>query len=636
MKGVAFLNTRIGRRFVAIFLAISLVPLLTAGWIAFRSSESAVRQQTQSVLRAAADGAEAELREFLKHMEEQTTGIAEDKKIREILQSGLAGPLALPTPGVPNVPSPASDLPAFLARLHEIESDTEEIFILGTDGTVVASSLRENIGKRFAGAEFFQRGSQKFFPGEVSTNSDGSGLTWIMAAPIKDTPSARPLGVVAVRVNPRTLSDLTSGRRILAAGAGTQSFRIGDTGETYIVNRHGFMITESRYNTNSVLKVKVNSLPVRTALQRGEEVNADYTDYRGVEVRGASAVLPDMGWVLVTEVDFAQAFAPIRRFQRGLLELTGALTLAVMLLAWTSARRIVRPIQMLAESDRALARGDQNAAVAPEKDLPDDEIGEVVRMRNARVRALVEASAALEDRTAKLRGALGELEKMSYSLIHDMRAPLRAIANFGGMVMDNDIDRLSPESREYLARMKGAAIRMDRLICDVFNYNLIVRGDVPLHPVNTAELVREIVQTYPSLQAAKITLATELPPVRGNEALLTQCFSNLLENAVKFHKPGHIPEITVTAERIASRVRISIEDNGIGIAPEFQERAFGIFERGVNSQEGTGIGLAIVRKAVERMRGRVGVISQAGQGTRFWFELNAADVITQNGAESAS
>jgi signal transduction histidine kinase len=209
--------------------------------------------------------------------------------------------------------------------------------------------------------------------------------------------------------------------------------------------------------------------------------------------------------------------------------------------------------------------------------------------------------------------------------MHDMRANIRSITSFGSMVMDNYVERLSAESREYLARMKSAALRMDRLICDVLNYSLIVRGNVPLHAVNTAELLREIVHTYPSLQNANITVPEKMPSVQGNEGLLTQCFSNLLDNAVKFAQPGRTPEVGVSGDRIGDRVRIWIEDNGIGIAPEFQERVFGIFERGDNVRGGTGIGLAIVRKAVERMGGRVGLISKPGEGSRFWIELAAAN-----------
>jgi signal transduction histidine kinase len=94
---------------------------------------------------------------------------------------------------------------------------------------------------------------------------------------------------------------------------------------------------------------------------------------------------------------------------------------------------------------------------------------------------------------------------------------------------------------------------------------------------------------------------------------------------VKFVKPGQIPEINITGERNGGWIRIWVEDNGIGIPETFQEWIFGMFQRGSNSQEGTGIGLAIVRKTVERMRGRVGVISEPDWGSRFWIELQSAD-----------
>src|SRR5947207_6587615 len=99
-------------------------------------------------------------------------------------------------------------------------------------------------------------------------------------------------------------------------GADTQSFRIGETGETYIVNHNKLMITESRFVKDSVLKVKVDSEPVRVALSQGKELTGDYQDYRGRTVSGASTVIPETGWVVLTEIDFTQAFAPLQRLER--------------------------------------------------------------------------------------------------------------------------------------------------------------------------------------------------------------------------------------------------------------------------------------------------------------------------------
>lgn len=234
----------------------------------------------------------------------------------------------------------------------------------------------------------------------------------------------------------------------------------------------------------------------------------------------------------------------------------------------------------------------------------------------------------VQERTAKLRETIAELEYMSYSIMHDMRAPLRAITAYSEMIGLDSATQLSHQSQEFLARAKTAARRMDELICDVLNYSRLVRQGLELQPVNLVELLSGIIDTYPAFQPPKVNIriAPDLPPVQGNEAALTQCFSNLLDNAVKFVRPGELPVVEITGELNHGRVRIVVKDNGIGIQKELHERIFGIFQRGSNEYEGTGIGLAIVHKAIERMGGKAGVESEPGQGSRFWIELPAAAV----------
>jgi len=240
-----------------------------------------------------------------------------------------------------------------------------------------------------------------------------------------------------------------------------------------------------------------------------------------------------------------------------------------------------------------------------------------------RVNASLEGT--VKDRTEKLREMIDELQHVSYSITHDMRAPLRAMTSFSQMLLES-ADTLSAENRDYCQRILTGAARMDRLIQDALSYSRAVLQDLPLEPVDLSKLVRGVLDTYPNFHPEKSDVRVEgkLPTVLGNEALLTQCFSNLLGNAVKFVAPGVRPNVRIFSETVGDEFKIWVEDNGIGIPKHAQNRLFGMFQKLDNQYEGTGIGLAIVRKVVERMGGQVGVESEPGKGSRFWVSLRRA------------
>jgi PAS domain S-box-containing protein len=233
------------------------------------------------------------------------------------------------------------------------------------------------------------------------------------------------------------------------------------------------------------------------------------------------------------------------------------------------------------------------------------------------------------ERTAKLQELVGELEHFSYTITHDMRAPLRAMQGFAGMMEETCAQCQKHEAKDFLHRIGTSAARMDLLITDALSYSRTVRQELTLAPVDAAALLRGILDSYPELQPSKaqIRLEGEIPLVMGNEAGLTQCFSNVLGNAVKFVKPGQRPEICVRAERREGWVRIWVEDNGIGIPEVMLSRVFDMFARGHNDEnyEGTGIGLALVRKVMRQMGGKVGVESEEAKGSRFWLDLRPGD-----------
>jgi signal transduction histidine kinase len=231
----------------------------------------------------------------------------------------------------------------------------------------------------------------------------------------------------------------------------------------------------------------------------------------------------------------------------------------------------------------------------------------------------------VDERTLTLRQAVSDLEAFSYTVSHDLRSPLRAMQGFAEALLEDYGDKLDEEGRHYLDRIKSAAERLDRLIQDLLSFTQLSRQDAPLVDLDLDRLTREIAENYPNLRrpSAEVEIEGKLPHVWGYEAALTQVISNLLGNAAKFVAAGTIPRIRVSAQEKGDRVRLRIEDNGIGIAPNETERIFFMFVRGNESQSygGTGMGLAIVKKAVETMHGTVGIEPGPGKGTCFWVEL---------------
>jgi signal transduction histidine kinase len=263
------------------------------------------------------------------------------------------------------------------------------------------------------------------------------------------------------------------------------------------------------------------------------------------------------------------------------------------------------------------------------------EIRDLLRERDVLLSSL---ESRVAERTVELQRMVEEMEAFSYSVSHDLRSPLRSLEGYARALQEDYAGSLPPGARAYLDKIARAARRMDNLTQDVLAYTRVTRCEMEIVPVDLDSLISDVIEQYPALGATAhyITIRRPLGHVLGHVPSLVQCFSNLLGNAFKFIPEGRTPAVEVRSDREGPRCRVTVKDNGIGISPCDHARIFRMFERAAGKTiPGTGIGLAIVKKAVERMGGTVGVSSELGHGAEFWMDLIATDA-PGNGVARAS
>jgi PAS domain S-box-containing protein len=326
-------------------------------------------------------------------------------------------------------------------------------------------------------------------------------------------------------------------------------------------------------------------------------------------------------------------------------------TLLGLLCFATRTRETITP----GETDLLRTIG-QYLAVALNREKTDRELRTAQKKLNEHAHELEQKVA---HRTASLKQIIAELQTFSYTIAHDLRAPIRALKGYCEVLVEDYTDHLPAEAIAIISKLRNASLQMDALTRDLLEFSKVSRQDVTLAALDLSEVVTATIALGGARLAACVTVQHPLHFAFANRTLVGQCVSNLLQNALKFCKPGIEPVVKVWSELIPAdsesretesgqfsrsrysiseldsrpgfdsnspRIRLWFEDNGIGISREAQTKIFGIFERGdrAGEYEGTGIGLAIVSRAMERMGGQCGVESVLGEGSRFWLEFRSA------------
>ncbi len=234
----------------------------------------------------------------------------------------------------------------------------------------------------------------------------------------------------------------------------------------------------------------------------------------------------------------------------------------------------------------------------------------------------------VEQRTLELQAAVQSLQGLLYHIAHNFRAPLRAMEGYTTILMDEYASRLDSRAQEYSRHISDAAQRMDELIHDLLDYGRLGHAKIRLDTVPLEAVVEKVLYRLAyevRRKNADVFVRHPLPEVCADRELLEQVLTNLVENALKFVAPDLQPHVEIRADRREHKIRIWVEDNGLGISSQYFQRIFRAFETlGVREGgNGTGIGLAIVKEGARRMRGEAGVESTVGKGSRFWLDLLA-------------
>jgi len=486
-------------------------------------------------------------------------------------------------------------------------------------GIIVASSDEKSLGLNVSGNPSFDKvltSKQEVVVDIQLDPTTGNPLLIVSRAifgpVLKDTPTETPLGVAMFSID----TDVYL-KPLLYTGTG-----MGETGDIVLVNRDSTILMPLKFplpdgTIPKPLEYKIQARPAMMAAQ-GEEGVTIADDYRGVPVLSAHrhiTVGPDHGLGLVVKRDQAEVFAPLWKglFYTILVTFLG-LMVAVLLVVLT-AKRISSPIDALIGTAREVETG--NFAVrVPVK--ASDEIGALAATFNSMLDQIQKWGAEIE-RTNK------ELEAFSYSVSHDLRAPLRGIDGFSKALLEDYYEKVDETGRDYLTRVRTATQHMGRLIDDLLKLSRLTKMEMRQEPVPLSGIVTTIIDSLKNNEPDRSVecVVQEGITINGDPYLIEIAMENLLNNAWKFTGKTPSPRIQFGMTQKDGLNVCYIKDNGVGFDMTYSGKLFGAFQRLHSPEEfpGTGIGLVTVQRIIHRHRGRIWAEAELNKGATFFFTV---------------
>jgi signal transduction histidine kinase len=436
--------------------------------------------------------------------------------------------------------------------------------------------------------------------------------TIVIAAPVRAA-DGRTVGILAGALKLGELSEIGS----VASG------RSAPSGSGYVTDRRGLIIAHQTRPSYVEQQTDFSTVPSVSAALAGEQGSSEsFNPIDGEQELSAYRPLPDLGWAVAYGVPTATALAPLDALTRGILSASVVLAALIGVGVFILARRTVAPLARLAAAAQTVGTGDFSRRIEA---TDGDEIGQLAEEFNRMAGALSEKDAEVRRRAAELESSNRELEAFSYSVSHDLRAPLRAMDGFSLALLEDCGDKLDEEGKDTLGRIRAASQRMGTLIDDLLGLSRVNRAVLNHKRIEISAIAREIADALQQGQpgrAVKWEIEEGLA-LRADRALIEIALRNLIENAWKFTGKTARPVIRVGALEREGGKAYFVADNGAGFDMAYSESLFGAFQRLHHADEfpGTGIGLAIVHRIIRRHDGEIWAQAKPGEGAAFFFTV---------------
>ena len=504
----------------------------------------------------------------------------------------------------------------------------EYIMLLKADGTIYLLEPYELQVKTLCGNLAFKNWYQELISGgktvisELHISNTTQRPTITIATPVRSS-VGQVIGIWAGGLKLEEFSQMARGE--LEAGAPQ---RYG-----YITDSRGLIIAHQARPKYVQDQTDFSSAPpVRAALAGHDGAMQYICPIEGQEELGAHMLLPGIGWAVVYVVPTQIAFAPLTRLRNATLSITVIIAIIATIVGLAIVRQTTNQLGQLTAAAVKMGTGDLSQRV---KVTTGDEIGQLGAEFNQMAESLSEKEAQLrdyaaqleqkvEERTVELTRSNADLAQFAYVASHDLQEPLRMVSSYMQLIEKRYKDKLDTAGTEFMNYAVDGANRMQTMINDLLTFSRVGTRGNPFEPID-CEVILD--QTLTNLQMAieesqAIITHDPLPTVMADDTQMVQLFQNLIGNAIKFRRQEQL-RVHISAQAKEEEWVFSVRDNGTGIDPQYAERIFVIFQRLHSKEEypGTGIGLAVCKRVVERHGGKIWVESQPGQGSTFYFTI---------------